>query len=257
MDRVRKITDYGAIGDGQTMNTEAIRRAIGDCEEQDTVYVPAGTYLTGAIELKSDITLFLEEGAVLLGSGETKDYPIVTAQFEGAFKPCYSSLINIRGKGGHRNIRICGKGKIHGNGAVLGPKELEEGAGARGRTIYAEYTEGLTVEGVTIREAPAWCFHLFDCHHILIRNISLYNKFREDGEIIGLANNDGIDPECCSDVRILDSFIESEDDCVAIKSGRDAAGRSYGVPSEDILISGCRFSCGSLIVVQKYSEAKD
>ena len=238
------ITEYGAAGDGKSLNTAAIQRAIDVCGPGETVRVPAGCFLTGAIELKSDMTLFLEEGAVLLGSGETKDFPIVTAQFEGAFKPCYSSLINIRGKEGHRNIRICGSGKIHGNGAVLGPKELAENKGARGRTIYAEYTEGLTVEGVTVREAPSWCFHLFDCRNVLIRGISLYNKFREDGEIIGIANNDGIDPECCQNVRILDCFIESEDDCIAIKSGRDAAGRQYGKASENILVSGCRFSCG-------------
>lgn len=237
------ITDFGAKGDGITVNTESINNAVKALGKGETLIIPEGVFITGAVFLKSDMTLYLSEGAVLKGSDDLRDFPVVTAQFEGAYKDCYASLINVLGEG-YSNIVITGEGTISGNGAVLGPKELSENSGARGRTIYIEHIDGLTVTDVTIRESPSWCFHIFDSKNISIEGIKLYNKYREDGEPIALANGDGIDPDCCSNVRIINCFIESEDDCIAIKSGRDETGRRYGVPSEDILVKGCRFSGG-------------
>ena len=275
------ILDYGAKADG-SLNTAAIQRAVDACPPGGKVLVPEGCFVTGALFLKGQMTLELAEGAVLLGSSRTEDFPVLDIQYEGRRQPCYASLINIcppenvglkagavsgrvlsgaagealtgrgscAGSGAGRlcDITICGSGTLHGNGAVLGPAEMEENLGRRGRTIYAECVDGFTVTGVTIREAPAWCFHLFNCRDIVIRGISLYNKYTEDGREIGIPNNDGIDPECCRNVVIEDCFIESEDDNVAIKSGRNEAGRAFGVPSENIRISGCRFSHGFGVV---------
>lgn len=246
------ITDFGAIGDGQQLATEAIQTAIDRSRPGDTVVIPRGIYLSGALFLKGELTLRLEERAVLLGSSDPADYPVLPMQYEGFVQPCYASLLNLlRGSGTEaaRDVRICGKGKIHGNGALLGPRELAAAAGARGRTVYMEHVRHLVIEDTEIREAPAWCLHLFHCDDVTIRRIHLQNKFREDGTPIGLANNDGIDPDCCSHVLIENCDIASEDDCVAVKSGRDQAGRDYGVPSRDIVIRGCRFRNGFGVAV--------
>ena len=86
------ITDYGAAADGVTVNTKAIQRAIDLCGKGDTVYVPRGTFITGALYLKSNMTLFIEEGARLMGSGSIEDFPVMGYPYEGLDQLCYASL---------------------------------------------------------------------------------------------------------------------------------------------------------------------
>ena len=152
------ITDFGAVGDGQHLATKAIQTAIDSSRSGDTVVIPRGIYLSGALFLKGKLTLRLEEGAVLLGSSDPADYPVLPMQYEGFVQPCYASLLNLlRGSDTEdaTDVCICGKGKIHGNGALLGPRELAAAAGARGRTVYLEHVRHLVIEDTEIREAPA------------------------------------------------------------------------------------------------------
>ena len=88
------ITEFGAVGDGVTPNTAAIQAAIDACQVGDKVYIPAGIFLSGSIFLKSDMTLYLEEGATLLGSGNMEDYPLYRYRFEGREQLCHGSLVN-------------------------------------------------------------------------------------------------------------------------------------------------------------------
>ena len=88
------ITQFGAVGDGVTMNTAAIQAAIDACGVGDRVYVPAGTFVSGSLFIKGDMCLYLEEGAVLLGSGDMEDYPLYRYRFEGREQLCHGSLIN-------------------------------------------------------------------------------------------------------------------------------------------------------------------
>ena len=92
--RVDDVRKFGAVGDGKTLNTSAIRRAIDHCTPGGVVRVPAGVFQSGAIFLKSDMTLHLEAGVVLLGSADPKDYPVRRYRFGGKEKSCYASLIN-------------------------------------------------------------------------------------------------------------------------------------------------------------------
>ena len=91
------IMDYGAAADGVAVNTKAIQRAIDLCGRGDTVYVPKGKFITGALYLKSNMTLFIEEGARLMGSGSIEDFPVMGYPFEGLDQLCYASLINTDG----------------------------------------------------------------------------------------------------------------------------------------------------------------
>jgi hypothetical protein len=96
------ITKYGAVGDGKTLNTRAIQAAIDACGPGGVVRIPAGVFLSGALFLKSEMTLHLDEGAVLLGSSDTKDYPLMKYRFEGRETTCYASLINTPATKGAR-----------------------------------------------------------------------------------------------------------------------------------------------------------
>lgn len=260
---IRNILDYGAVGDGVTLNTAAIQRAIDACGAGESVRVPAGVFRTGALFLHSDMTLHLAEGAVLLGSGDTADFPVLPYAFEGRKGQSYASLLNtidIREacpadawyETGHitapekrlHGLTIEGQGIIDASGAALFHKELAEKAGFRGRALALRNVDGLILRGVTVRNSPAWCVHLMFCTDVLVEGVTIRTKYAPDGEKYGVFNGDGLDPDSCRDVIIRDCVIESQDDCIALKSGRDAWGREIGVPTENVLIERCTLRYG-------------
>ena len=107
------ILDCGAVGDGKTLCTNAIASAVEQCEKLGggVIYVPAGTYLTGPIFLKSNMELNIEAGATLLFSADMKDYPVVNSRWEGVKRECFASLINAYNE---ENVSITGRGTIDG-----------------------------------------------------------------------------------------------------------------------------------------------
>ncbi len=240
---VYDITAYGAVADGKTVCTKAIQRAIDLCEKGGTVYVPEGNFITGALYLKSNMTLFVEEGARLTGSSDVKDFPIMGYPYEGLDQLCYASLINTDGAP-HENIIIDGKGMIDANGLALFKTELDDKNAKRGRAVCIRNTKNLTIRNVTIRQSPAWCLHIIYCTNVLLENIEVHSKYDENGIKYGMHNCDGIDIDACKDVIIRDSYIASQDDSIAIKSGRNEEGRRVGIPSENVIIENCRFKSG-------------
>ena len=249
---VLSIADHGAKGDAQTLNTLAIQSAIDACPPGGTVLVPSGVFRTGALFLKSCMTLHLADGAVLLGSEDAADYPVIPGHFEGRKQPMYAALINctplrngyVEGAERLHDVKITGQGLIKANARPLFHQQLAQKAGVRGRNIYIANTDRVYIHGVTIRESPAWCLHLVYCNQVSINGISLHSKYDEEGHVLGIYNGDGIDPDSCMDVNIVNSLIASQDDCIAVKSGRDAEGRAAARPSERVRISNCRFRNG-------------
>jgi polygalacturonase len=237
------IRDFGAVGDGKTLCTAAIQQAIDLCPAGGEVLIPEGSFVSGALFLKSKMTLRLAKGARLLASTDTKDFPLMTYRFEGREQLCYASLINTSGAP-MEDITIAGDGTIHGGGMPLYTAERAENLGKRGRAVCIRNTNGLTIRGVTIRQSPAWCLHLIYCEDIKIEDVKVFTKYDEDGSLCDMFNGDGIDIDSCARVQIRDCLIGSEDDCIAIKSGRDVEGRRAGIPSKDILIENCRFISG-------------
>lgn len=238
------IRDFGAVGDGETDCTKAIQAAIDSCPRNGTVLVPGGRYMSGALFLKSDMTLKIDEGAVIIGSPRACDYPVFVYRFEGMEQKCYASLINTA-DGQHNNIRITGGGIIDANGEALFSAEMEENAGKRGRAICIRNTDGVYIEGVTVRQSPAWCVHTIYCRSVALNNVKIFTKFDENGRRYeGIYNGDGFDPDSCSDVTVFGCTIGSQDDCIAVKSGRDAEGREVGIPTENVLVYNCRFTSG-------------
>ncbi len=245
--RVFDITTCGAAGDGKTLNTQAIQAAIDACSPGGMVRVPAGEFLCGAIFLKSEMTLHLDEGAVLLGSPNPKDYPLMKYRCEGRETNCYASLVNTPAMHGARwrDITIDGSGTINANGSALRKKELAERAGRLGRAVCIRDADGVYLQGVTVRQSPFWCVHLIYCTGVSVNGVSINTRYDEAGKKYpGIVNGDGLDPDSCRDVFIFNCHIATEDDCIALKSGRDAEGRAVGIPTENVRISHCLFTSG-------------
>ncbi len=244
------ITVYGAVGDGKALNTEAIQSAIDHCTRGGKVYVPKGVFVTGALYLKSDMTLYVEEGGKLLGSDNLEDFPVMKYRFEGLETDCYASLINTKEAVKHQNITIAGSGTIDANGSMLRKKELKEKKGKPGRAICLRNVDGVYLQDITVRQCPAWCVHTIYCNHVSLNHVEIHTKYDERGnKYEGMENGDGFDPDSCSYVNVFNSMIASEDDCIAIKSGRDREGREVGIPSENIRITNCRFKNGFGVAV--------
>lgn len=259
---VVNIVDFGAAALENAVNTEAIQRAIDACPAGGTVYVPAGVFYTGALFLHSNMTLELAGGAKLVGTGNAADFPPFFYPYEGRWEKCYASLLNVRTLPEHEtadspqyatdiyeNIAVIGKGVIDGNGERLFREELkDQGQISRGRTICIRNTTDLYFYGITVRNSPAWCFHPIYCKNMTINQIQLYNKFDENGKLYSHFNGDGIDPDSCQNVNICHSFIQSQDDSIALKSGREPLGLKLAIPTKHVRITNCELSYGFGIV---------
>ena len=201
------ITSFGAVGDGKTMNTYEIQRAIKACTPGGTVYVPKGTFLTGAIYLKRNMTLYIEEGGLLLGSCSTVDYPLINYRWEGLETTCYSSLINTPVSDYDRleNITITGMGKIDANGSILRKKELSENKGKPGRAICLRNVDNVYLKDITVKQSPSWCIHLIYCNNVSVNNIKIYTKHDEYGsKYLNMSNGNGLNPDSTSNVLVQD-----------------------------------------------------
>ncbi len=252
---------YNAIGDGVTLNTQAIQSAIDNCGEEDCVYIPDGNFLSGALDLKSNTELYLADGAILLGSEEPCDYlPKIKSRFEGWEMLCYRSLLNTgsmdHSKGcGTENIVIRG-GTILGGGNVLRKKTIEREKTAilkickmeneaspdalyasilpgrtRGRAVCATNTKGLVIANTVIGNAPAWNLHFIYCEDVVVCGCKVVSQ--------GISNGDGIDPDSTKNCVIFDIEFDTGDDCVAVKSGKNPEGFFIARPSERIRVFDC------------------
>lgn len=239
--RQYNIMEYGAVPDGVTNNASAIQAAVDACTENGggRVLIPAGTFLSGSIQLKSNVDLHLEYGAVLVSSLEEKDIDDFMTQVEddnettGWEGGCFLGAIHAE------NISLSGDGTIYGQGdKVFYDDGADGGFGEsplcveafRPRMILFEDIVNLSVKDITLKDAAFWTLHMAGCRHVRIHNIRILNDVRG-------ANNDGIDPDSCQDVIISNCLIESGDDAIVVKSTKPMAAR-YGV-CENIVITGC------------------
>jgi polygalacturonase len=255
------ITDYGAVGDGTTNCAQAINKAISaaNIAGGGRVVVPAGTYLTGAIYLKSNVNLYISKDAVVKFSTDPNLYlPVVFTRWEGVECMNYSALIYAYKE---KNIAITGEGTLDGQGSndnwwkwknalqrkdrgelfaqgkdgVPVEKRLYGGGYLRPGMIEPVKCSNILIEGVTIINGPFWHIHPVLSQNIIVRNV------RVDGSG---PNNDGCDPESCKDVLIEGCYFNTGDDCIAIKSGRNNDARRVNVPSENIIIRDCVMKAG-------------
>ncbi len=235
------ITDFGAIGDGKTLNTAAIQAAIDCCTAAGggRVTVPAGQFLSGTICLKSHVDLHLESGAVLMASLDPADMPDLMGGFEddnrdtGWEGGCFLLARHAE------HVTISGFGRIDGRGREVFYEDDADGGshesplkvrGFRPRMSFLEDVRDLTVRDVTFCDAAFWTLHMAGCRGVLIDGIRIENNERGP-------NNDGIDPDCCRDVIIRGCIIRCADDAIVLKTTAPMA-KKYG-DCANILISDC------------------
>jgi exo-poly-alpha-galacturonosidase len=252
---VHDISKLGAKGDGETLNTKIIQDAINSCAPGDTVLIPAGTFVSGALFLKGDMTLQID--GTLKGSTNVADYPLIPCRYEGFELNCYASLLTLgkRDKSGPYNITnvvITGAGTIDASGLVLGPAEKKvSGNRSRGRVICMMNAQNISVSNLTVSYGPAWTVHPIYSDHLIFNNLKLISK-NSSGRI---PNGDGIDPDSCTHVLIENCYFHTGDDSIAIKSGKNLEGYTIGKPTEDVVVSNCVVdgSSGGIVIGSEMS----
>jgi polygalacturonase len=230
--------NYGAKGDGISTDTAAIQAAIEACERQGggTVSLSAGTYLSGPIGLRSNITLHLDKDAMLRGSSNHADYSPKTEFRE----PGLQSLVSATNA---QNVAITGEGVIDGAGETWWQMaRTVKNAGVMGsdhprpRLIVFDHCKHVLVEGVTIQNSPMWQLVPYYSHDVTIRNTRILAPPHSP-------NTDAIDPFSSTNVRIDHVLADVGDDDIAIKSGAiGSAGPD--APSRDISVTDCTFLHG-------------
>ncbi len=265
------IRRFGAVADGKTDCTDAIRKAVAECHKArgGRVIVPAGTFHTGAIHLISNVNLYVAEGATLKFSTNPARYlPVVFTRYEGTEVMSYSPLIYAFEQ---ENVAVSGRGTLDGgasdenwwawsrrrgssastpslsSNSIRQLRELAErgapvservfGAGhyLRPQFIQPYRCKNVLIEGVKIINSPMWEIHPVLSTNVTVRGVTISTHG---------PNNDGCDPESCRDVLIEDCYFDTGDDCIAVKSGRNADGRRLNVPAENIIIRNCTMKDG-------------
>jgi len=244
------VRDFGAAGDGRHKDTAALQAAIDSCAKGGggTVIVPPGRYLIGSLSLRSHITLDIGPGAVLAGSEDPADYPLRDNVYGGGRK-YLSSLIYADGV---EDITLTGRGTIDGQGQIWWkrqwfvtpkkgtprpqtPQDFEEAkkiANGRPHLIQIVRSKDVVIERLHLINSASWTVNPLLCEFVRIDGITIENP-------VPSPNTDGINPESCRNVQILNSRIDVGDDCVTLKSGTDELGRKMGRPDENITITNC------------------
>lgn len=272
--RVYDLALLGADLTGVKPCTALINRTIeqATAEGGGTIYFPAGTYLTATIQMKSDITLHVESGATVRFSDCFEDYlPFVEIRWEGTVMHTLAPLIYARNAD---NLTITGRGTLDGNGFKWWSWEADTHVQIRNnggklpslsplqkmwveankelvvsdyyqpslerkmfRPPFIQFYEcsNIVIENIKMMNSPFWTINPAFCDNVTVRGVTVYNPSKNPKG----PNTDGINPTSCRNVRISDCFISVGDDCITIKSGRDADGRKYGRPCENITITNC------------------
>ncbi len=270
--KIVSIVDYGArVTATATDNQKAINQAIKECSEAGggKVIVPKGVWNTGALTLLSRVNLVIEKDATLLFAFEPNLYPQVLTHWEGL--ECYniSPLIYAWSA---EDIAITGDGTIDGGGTNEtwwswtgvprfgwregmynqreSRKRLQEWGEnqtevenrkfdisnpMRPQTVNFMNCKRVLIEGVTLLRSPFWVLHPVMCEDVTVRGVTIINRG---------PNGDGCDPESCNRVLIENCLFRTGDDCIAIKSGRNADGRRWGMPCQNVVVRNCKMEDG-------------
>jgi polygalacturonase len=215
------VRDFGATGDGTNEDTAAFQKTFDTCaaKGRGVVLVPPGNYLIGSVQMASHTTLMLQQGSVIIGDGDTNDYPTIPVRWEGRWETGRCSLIYATNAD---DIAIVGPGIIEGNPKMAAPQN------PRGALVLeAVSCRGVRWDGFTVTQGGNWATHPVYCTDVVIHNLTITGR------------RDGIDIDSCKNVLIDGCNINTSDDSISLKSGRGKLAALNGVPTEDVVITNC------------------
>lgn len=255
------VREYGAVGDGDELDTEAIQEALDACAVTGgTVYVPPGEYRTAPLRVGDTTTLSIAAGATLSFVSDYDAFPTIESRWEGwnqvGFHPC----LLVRDA---ENVAITGRGIIDGHGEYwwefydmpetaypdgLRERLAEFDARNDKRDDVSSFTlrpplfqidgsENVSVSGVTLRNSPFWNTHIVHSENVTVHDVNIENP-------ADAPNGDGIDIDSSRYVRISDTYVNAGDDAICIKSGKDEEGRTVGEPASQITVTNCTVEAG-------------
>jgi len=243
---VLKVNDFGARGDGVTLDTSAIQATIDRAALVGaTVRFTPGVYLTGSLFIKSKVTLLVEEGVRLLGSQSLDDYALIQTRVAGIEMVWPAALLNVYRQ---RGVRIEGTGVIDGDGKVFWDSywKLRQEYDPRGVRWAADYdcrrprlvhiydSSEVTVRGLHLRRSGFWTVHVCYSRDVLVSEVTIRNNECGRGP-----STDGIDVDSSQRVVVEKADIECNDDALCMKAGRDSDGLRVARPTHDVTIRDC------------------
>ena len=241
---------YGLVADGETDNTGKLQAALSTCPKGGTVYVPAGRYRTASLFLKSNTTLYLEKGAVLLGDNDRTHYPILPGVlpsenevdeyyltgWEGNPLNSFAGLLNITQV---HDVVVTGEGTLDcdaQNGDWWVDPKVKRIAW-RPRAVAMVDSEKVCLHGITVQNSYSWTIHPIFVKHLDLLNFNINNPYNAP-------NTDGIDPESCEYTRIIGVNIHVGDDCIAMKASKVFLGMKLKRSCEHTVIRNCLLDKG-------------
>ena len=243
------VKDFGAKADGKTDDTNAIQAAIMNCPKDGSVYVPAGTYFVRPLFLRSNMTLYMDKDAELLGDPDRNHYPLLPGMVQGTDEKSEYSFSSWEGNPltsfaslitavDCENTTIIG-GTLNGNAdnSDWWDNHKKKRIAWRPNTIFFNQCQNMTVSHVTVKNSPCWTIHPYYSDHLKFMDLYIQNPYNSP-------NTDGFDPESCKDVEIIGVRISVGDDCIAIKSGKMYMGINHYQPADNIVIRNCRLEHG-------------
>lgn len=249
--------DHGVRADG-TVQTDVLQALIDRIHREGggVLVIPQGTFLSGALFFRQGVSLWLEEGAVLLGSDDISDYPVLSTRIEGECCTYFAALINGSGL---RGFTIGGSGVIDGNGMRAwkafwlrrkwNPKCTNKDE-QRARLLFLDGCSDVTVSGVTMRNPQFWTNHLYRCERVRYLGVSIFAP--TDG--VRAPSSDALDIDVCRDVLVKGCRLHVNDDSIVLKGGKGpwADTQPENGSNERIIIEDCDYdfchgclTCGS------------
>ena len=218
-----RVTDYGVVNDGKLHTTEmqALIDKVAN-EGGGVIVVPEGTYMTGALFFKQGVHLHLYDGAILMGSNDPSDYPILKTRIEGETCLYYSALINADGLDG---FTISGKGTIDGNGLTYWKHFWERRSWnpqctnkdeQRPRLVYVSNCKNVQIEGVKLQNSAFWTTHIHQSENVKLLRLHIYSP----AQPVKAPSTDAIDLDVVKNVLVKDCYMSVNDDAIAIKGGK-------------------------------------
>ncbi|NLO70887.1 MAG: exopolygalacturonase [Porphyromonadaceae bacterium] len=252
------ITDHGVKNDSNILQTKQIQAVIDRAAESGggVIIIPKGTFLSSSLFFKPKTHLYLEAGAVLKGSDDISDFPIMETRIEGETCPYFPALINADKVDG---FTISGNGTVNGNGLrywkafwlrrAWNPKCTNKDE-MRPRLLFVSNSNDVQISGITFKDSPFWQTHFYKCNNLKLLGLTIISP----KEPVKSPSTDAIDLDVCTNVLVKNCFMQVNDDAIALKGGKGPVsdkdpnnGGNYNILIEDNTYGFCHsaLTCGS------------